>query len=514
MDNLPHLPHRRFPLSRAARRWRLLVAVLALALGALSVVMLERARLGIEITPMEIGPTQATLYRAEGVAVAPLVVVAHGFGGSRQMMEAISLTLARAGMAVVSFDFHGQGRSPLPMSPDAFPNEQGSSGTTAQLVRQTLQVMDAAEALPGIRGPAALVGHSMATDIIVRASGQRALAGPVALISAYSRQITPKEPERLLILSGEREGRLREVALEALHQLDPSALEGQTVREGPVERRVVASPWVGHVGVLWSPTSLRELRDWLAGGNGASEVPVAATGPWILLLLTSVVALVWPVSALLPNRKRAAPKVGVGFFLLLLGAPALPAALASLGFGESLLGFAGFGRIALFFGVWGGVQLAVLAHYRGLDARIDLPALLLLLASAGLYVLAMDRYGAAFVATGPRLGLTAVLALGTVPFMLGHVHLARGARFWRRALLAVVPLLALGGAMAAAPQKLGLSFTVAPVFLLFLLVFGLMGRWIGRRSGPGTVGLGLGLVLAWAIAATTPLFGAASRLVY
>ncbi|MCE6949827.1 alpha/beta hydrolase [Cereibacter sphaeroides] len=497
-------------MSVSTRSVRLAAAVLALAAVILSVAMLERARSGIERTAFPVGDTPATLYRPEGAAEAPLAVVAHGFGGSRQMMEAISLSLARAGMAVVSFDFHGQGRSRLPMSPDAFPNERGSSGTTVQLMRQTLQVIEAAEALPGMRGPAALVGHSMATDILVRAARERGAIGPVALISAYSRQVTPETPAKLLILSGQREGGLREVALEMVHQVAPAAAEGETVRAGAVERRAAVSPWVGHAGVLWSPATLRELRDWLAPG----AAPVAATGPWILLLLGALVALAWPVAGLLPDRRRPAPEAGWRFFLVLLLLPALPAAMAALQFGGSVLGFAGFGRIALFFGVWGAVQLALLAHYPGLELRIDWPALGALLAASLAFALAMDRYAAAFLPTGPRIALTALLAAGTLPFMLAHAQLAHGARLWRRALLALVPILTLGGAMAAEPERLGLSFTVAPVFLLFLLVFGLMGRWIGGRTGPATVGVGLGIVLAWSIAASTPLFGASSTLVY
>ncbi|MGP3697567.1 alpha/beta hydrolase [Rhodobacter sp. NSM] len=495
------------PLSRP----RLVTAALAVVAILLSLVMLERARTGIERIPMTVGVTPATLYRPADAAPAPLAVVVHGFGGSRQMMEAISLTLARAGMAVVSFDFHGQGRSVVPMSPDAFPDEQGSSGTTVQLVRQTLEVIEAAEALPGVQGPAALVGHSMATDILVRAAARRPATGPVALISAYSREVTPETPAKLLILSGQREGGLREVALGMVRQVAPEAAEGETVRAGEIERRAAVAPYVGHAGVLWSPATLRELRDWLAPGSTA---PVAATGPWILLLLAGLVALVWPAAALLPNRRRKALAIGWPFFLVLLALPALPAAFLSLNFGASVLGLAGVGRIALFFGIWGLLQLAVLAHYRGLDRRIDGPALALLMGGSLIFAFAMDRYAAAFLPTGPRLPLMALLAIGTLPFMLAHAHLAHRAGFWRRLLLALAPVLALGGAIAAEPERLGLSFTVVPVFLLFLLVFGTMGRWVSRFTGPATVGIGLGLMLAWSIAASTPLFGASSRLIY
>ena len=47
---------------------------------------------------------------------------------------------------------------------------------------------------------------------------------------------------------------------------------------------------------------------------------------------------------------------------------------------------------------------------------------------------------------------------------------------------------------------------IAPVMVLFYLVFGSMGREVSRRSGPMAAGLALGLVLAWALGVSFPLF--------
>ncbi|PTE23038.1 lysophospholipase [Cereibacter changlensis JA139] len=499
------------PLSDRQSRRRMALACVAALLALLSLTMLERARSGLELRHLRIGDTRATLYRLDDATPRPLVVIAHGFAGSRQMMESIALTLARAGLAVVSFDFVGQGRSPLGMSPDVTEIE----GTTVQLVAQTRAVIAAAEALPGVEGPAALLGHSMATDILVRTARELPEVDTVALISMYSDVITPEHPARLLILSGAHEARLREIALEAVAQVAP-APEAETVTAGEVRRRAVAAPYVGHVGVLWSPTTLRETRDWLTAAAGLpASTAMAFTGPWIALLLAAIVALAWPLAALPPPRPTPPLPVGRGLFLALLLAPAIPAASAALAFAEPLLGLAAFGRLALFFGIWGGIQLAVLRHYHRLPLRFDGQAFALLLAWAlGAFALALDRYGAAFLPTGPRLPLMLVLCAGTIPFMLAKCQLAHGAPLWRRALLALVPLVALAATMFAAPGQMGLLFTVIPVFVLFLMVFGLMARWFAPRSGPLTLGLALGIILAWSIAASTPLFTAQSTLLY
>ena len=47
---------------------------------------------------------------------------------------------------------------------------------------------------------------------------------------------------------------------------------------------------------------------------------------------------------------------------------------------------------------------------------------------------------------------------------------------------------------------------IAPVILLFFLVFGLMGRWVAARAGAASAGLALGLILAWALGVSFPLF--------
>ena len=121
----------------------------------------------------------------------------------------------------------------------------------------------------------------------------------------------------------------------------------------------------------------------------------------------------------------------------------------------------------------------------------------------------LDRYVASFVPQGQRVLIILGLALGAVPFMLGDALLTEGGKapVWR-------VLLARGGFLVSLIIAVVLDFDglmflliILPVILLFFLLFGTIAGWIGRRTGlPAAAGLGLGLVLAWSLGVTFPIF--------
>jgi pimeloyl-ACP methyl ester carboxylesterase len=282
---------------------KLLVFALALGAALLSVWQLERARGGIAIAPLAVGTTPATLYRA-GDAPAPLVVIAHGFAGSTQLMQAFSLTLAGAGYVVLAFDFEGHGRNPVPMSGDVTTVE----GTTRLLIDETRRVIDAGLALPGTDGRVALLGHSMASDVVVRTAVADPRVDAVVAVSMFSEAVTADAPPRLVAITGEWEGFLREAALDAARLVDPEAQEGETVGTGDTARRAVVAEGVEHVGVLYDRTSLLEAQAWLDASFGRDAAPTPAlVGPWLALLMASLVALAWPLAALLPDTAPRRP---------------------------------------------------------------------------------------------------------------------------------------------------------------------------------------------------------------
>jgi hypothetical protein len=76
----------------------------------------------------------------------------------------------------------------------------------------------------------------------------------------------------------------------------------------------------------------------------------------------------------------------------------------------------------------------------------------------------------------------------------------------RRLLTRLSFLTSLGIAVALDFEALFFLLLIAPVLVLFYLVFGTMGRATAERVGPLSSGLALGLELAWAIGVSFPLF--------
>jgi hypothetical protein len=157
--------------------------------------------------------------------------------------------------------------------------------------------------------------------------------------------------------------------------------------------------------------------------------------------------------------------------------------------------------------VYGALQLLILRRYIGKNLSIG-AVLLLAIWGISVFGFAMDRYVASFAPNAARLMIIALLCVGTVPFMVADSVLtgSGGGRLWRRVVARLVLLMSLAGAAMLDPERLMFLFIILPVLLLFFLMHGLMGRWIGQRSGAVTAGIGLGLCLAWSLGVSFPLF--------
>lgn len=490
-----------------------IVLCLALVATALSIWRLENARAGIEITRTSVGATPVTVYARAGAGPAPAVVIAHGFAGSRQLMEAFSLTLARAGYVAVSFDFEGHGRNPVPMSGDV----TAIDGTTQLLMAETGRVTDFALGLPGVDGRVALLGHSMASDIIVRQTLADPRVAATVAISLFSQAVTAEAPERLIAINGEWEGMLRQEAVRVLRLVEPGAAEGETVRAGDVTRRAVAAPKVEHVGVLFSATSLRAARGWLDETfDRQSTTPLATTGGWIALLLAALLVLTWPLSGLLPEGPTPERLARRDYWGALAAATVItPLVLAPVEL--TFLPVLVADYLGIHFLVFGLIALGVLrwrGHRIASGGGISM-ALVVALALTGfgiaIFGTAMDRYVASFLPHAGRLPIIAALALGAVAYMLADAVLTEAghAPLWRRLIAKFAFLGSLAVAVALDFEGLFFLLIILPVIVLYFLIFGTLGGWAGRRSGAVLgVGLGLGIVLAWSIGVSFPLFRA------
>ncbi|MGY6547796.1 MAG: alpha/beta hydrolase [Roseinatronobacter sp.] len=488
----------------------------AIALGVMltAIFALERDRARVMVAPLAVeGGTPTTLYLREGMDPTPVVVIAHGFAGSRQLMEPFALVLAQAGYVVASFDFEGHGRNPRPMSGDV----TRVDGTTRLLMEETARVARAALAHPRADGRLALLGHSMASDVVVRQALEDPPSDAVVAVSMFSEAVSADGPRNLLVIAGAGEARLAEEALRAARQIDPDAQAAQTLGEPALGtgRRAVIAPGVEHVGVLYSTVALQEARDWLdATFARSTSTDIPWRGGWIMLLLVATVALGWPLARALPSGPAPlTPPLPQRQFLIAALVPALavPVLLAPLD--VRLLPVLVADYLALHFGLYGALTLALLGWWGQLRGQFSARSLAVA-AGVALFGIALlggvlDRYVASFFPHAGRVPIIGALALGAVPYLLADGVLSQGGRagFGRVILMRGAFLASLGLAVALDLERLFFLLIILPIILLFFVLFGTISGWVGRRTGlPAAGGIGLGLVLAWALGVTFPMF--------
>lgn len=499
---------------------------IALALAALALILaglwpLGQDLAGLQIRSQRVGATPVTVFEPATRAPAPAVVIAHGFAGSQQLMQSFAVTLARHGYLAVTLDFPGHGRNPTPLAGGLADPPRRSETLSESLA----PIVAFARTLPGADGRVALLGHSMATDVVVRyARAHPDIAATVA-VSPFSDQVTATSPRNLLVIYGAQEpDHLRAVgedmvAMAADGAVVPGEIYGRFA-DGSA-RRFILAPGVEHTGVVFSGAALAAAVDWLdrtfarASGDG-----VATRGLALGLLFLGILLLARPASGLLP-RVAPAPTGGGRPWRQLIPlalAPAVltPLLLAPLPHGTMPLLLGDY--LVLHFGLYGlltalGLWLIRPPNRGTRGARIAWGRLAIAAAAVAAYGtlaigLPLDQFVTSYVPTGERVPLVLVMLAGTLPFFLADEWLTRGPRAPRGAypLTKAGFLLSLTIAITLNLRELFFLAIIMPVMLIFFVVYGLVSRWAYRRTNQPLVGgVANAIAFAWGIAATFPV---------
>ena len=504
------------PLHRLTA-WRLVVAVAALLGAGTALWHLHAATDGLTVQADHAGTIPITVYRPLAPGKAPVVVIAHGFAGSRQLMQPFAITLAQAGYIAVTFDFPGHGRNPTRLAGGITDDKAAA----ACLLEAIGQVVAFARARPDGDGRIALLGHSMASDTVVQYGRAHPDIDATVAVSAMVRGVDADRPRNLLVIVGALEPDFlhreaeRIVGMAAAGPVRPDVTYGDA--QAGTARRMTYADGAEHVGVLYSHHSLQAARDWLdAVFNRTSDIQVELRGPWLALLFSALVAMGWPLAALLPVL--ADPPAGAGlpwrrlWPVLLLPAVATPLLLRPLP--PDLLPLLLGDYLALHLGVYGLLMLAGLAWMRVPLGGLR-PSRPVLAAAAGIATwgvlgigLPIDAYFTSFIPTGERLFMLPLVLAGTLPWFVADEWLTRGATSARGAYVAskLCLLVSLALAIALNLHRLFFLIIILPVILMFFLVYGLFSRWSWRATRhPVPAALANALSLAWAIAATFPM---------
>jgi pimeloyl-ACP methyl ester carboxylesterase len=491
-----------------------IVAVIAIAIGLFE---LHGASDGLRITRTKVGQTPVTIFLPDAGAPAPVIIIAHGFAGSQQLMQPFAETLARNGYIAVTFDFLGHGRNPVPMHGDITEGET----ITSELLRELGQVVTYARTLPESDGRLAVLGHSMASDIVVRFAQANPDVQATVAVSVFSPGVAATSPRNLLVIVGAIEpSMLRNEGLRIVNlAVSGNAVAGETYGSfaDGTARRFVLARGVEHIGVLYSHDSMVESLHWMNAAFGRQQADfIDSRGKWLTLTFLGIIALAWPLSALLPAASMWPIGASLNWKPLLVCAFA-PALLSPLilwklptDFLPILLG----DYLALHFLLYGVLTAACLLCLRGkfLAAtswrNVAIAAASVTAFDIIVFGLPIDAYVFSFMPIPARIPLMAAIACGTLPYFIADEWLTRGinARRGAYALTKFCFLLSLGIAVLLNPMKLFFLVIIVPAILLLFLAFGLISRWsykATRHPMPGA--LANAAVFAWAIAVTFPM---------
>ena len=337
---------------------RLLVFALALCGLAYALIGLRTGQGGVSSQDVAIGAIPATVFAPPQGPPKAIVIVAHGFAGSQQMMAPIATTLARDGYLALTFDFAGHGRNELPMHGGVAKLQK----STGHLLDELDEVAAYARSRPEYNGRLALVGHSMASELVVQSAMRRDDIAATVALSLFGREVTATRPKNLLVIDGAWEfAALQDAARRIVGLTAPDPQERQTYGDfaSGTARRYAFAAGAEHIGVIWSLGALEETRDWLDAAFGAKTIDpgVDRRGPYFVVLFFALAALLRLGIGVLPSvadRPPAAP-LSRGRFYALISAAAVATPLllwkAPTDFLPILLG----DYLAAHFALWGAL---------------------------------------------------------------------------------------------------------------------------------------------------------------
>jgi pimeloyl-ACP methyl ester carboxylesterase len=496
--------------------------LIALVMIVLGLWRLESGRPGVTILQETSGGVPMTLFQPDGAGPAPVVVIAHGFAGSQRMMQSYAITLARNGYLAVTFDFPGHGRNGVPFVADIRDPER------VPLLTQALeQAVAWGLARPGADGRLALVGHSMAGDIMARfAAAAPDRVASMVLVSPYlSEQADTSSLENLLLIYGALEpAQLHQQGAAAIAEIAGGEIETAATYGDHMDgsaRRLALIGGVEHIGVLYAANALAETLEWLDSSfKRAGQGGIERRGPGLALLYLGILALAWPLSRRLPRLSEPACGAGLGWRRLLpvALAPALLTPLILWKLPSDFLPILLGDYLALHFAVYGLLMaLAVWLIRRRTRSRggcaLDRRAALVAIPAVALYaVLAFavptDRYVTSLLPDLARLPLVLAVLVGTLIFFLADEWATRGpgaARggYWATKLLF---LLSLFLAVTLSLETLFFLIIIVPAILILFLVYGVLSGWVYRQTGHPAVGaIASAIAVACAVAVTFPV---------
>lgn len=493
---------------------KIVAMALLLAVVVAAQFMVSRQRAGVSVTHETIAGTPVEYYRGSSPP-GYVVIVVHGYSGSKELMKPWGYYLARQGFETYVIDQpgHGDSEKPLPTWMSAGNNALGEN------LRQLISsLVESGRARPGA---IALVGHSMGgTAVTTAALADDRIGATVALSSAYRTPLPTDKPVKFLGLAAERDPAFMVEAVQAI-----------TTQAGSREAGVIAGR--NHITILYDAEVMARTAAWIGAGLGlkqATGIVAAEFGwGWITVALAGalglVVAVGWFLAPAMQHRgARSSSRIGLLTGLFMVSVAALSAVLAVAYVRVPWLHMGVVDYLLPYFVVMALVLLVLRLLWPrdyGYPVASDTPANLgHALRGLGVFLGLLGAVGSVvhtnlsnFMLTGPRVLPLVALALAYWVYYAQEEGLKRavagslgGWAAWVTGVVgkAVIVLTWLMASALPNPQPfLPLVVPVIAVVLVFLEIMSqLLRQWRYSAAGSATF---MALTLAWVTAATFPL---------
>lgn len=295
----------------------------------------------------------------------PGVLIAHGYAGSKQLMLGYAYTFARAGYAVMLWDFDSHAANTQRLQSDSL-SENLNVAYTALIEQPEVD-----------RSRLATLGHSMGSGAVMSAAinNLNTYAATIA-VSPTGARPTPNSPRNLQLQAGSWEGRF----IANAQRLLQAAGGVNSNFAGGKARNLVIIPNAEHITILFRARSHEAAKNWLDGTFGVQRQSNYVDNRIIwyfvqLLAWLVVLGAIAPVLNIASNENS--PKIVN--WAGLLAAPFFASGALMLfnnvgnidGLGGVLVG----GAVSIWFGVAGITWLTIMSRLPKLSMRAFLSGL-------------------------------------------------------------------------------------------------------------------------------------------
>ena len=425
-------------------------------------------------------------------------IICHGYAGSKEMMRQLAFDISNAGSNAVIFDFIGHGSN----SQKLVNNPTELSGTTQQLVDQLIGIINFLKTKYGSEIKINLIGHSMASDIVIRASENQNITS-IAAISPYSTKVTANFPRDLLLLSGQFERHLRKHSLKFTQLVDAGADENIEYSKGTIKRKASYSKNTGHVSVIYSPYTSREIIEWFDLKN--YERSIWATHIiWILLALAMIT---YGLSRLQLSKTKYLQKQRLSSIrLTITSISSLVIALFSSLIEYQPFSIFGFDSIATYFGLSGLAILILCKETRHNYESFNFYSFLKLVVVFSFLTILINHFIGSYSIYSHRLDAFLIMIIPITIFCIAIENLIAISSSVIAIFIRIMPIIGFSILLAIFPEKYGVMFTTVPIYIFYFLVFGYIGKSQRNNMGSYQTGATNGIFLTFAFAATNPIF--------